>query len=160
MIIGLKAIWRDGLCFLRIELKYDQKKLFLQKKNMRQILFILVSFLLFNACNQPANKVVGNKTINVAIEGMTCAEGCAKHIQETIAELPGVSQSKVNFDQKLAFFQFDSTKINTQEILLKISSLNEGKYKANLIGSELPATEKNATSEEAVEEVKKEEAHS
>ncbi|MBX7182214.1 MAG: cation transporter [Bacteroidia bacterium] len=127
---------------------------------MRYILSILISLFILNSCNQPTSKTAANKTINVAIEGMTCAEGCAKHIQETISEMPGVTQSKVNFDQKLALFAFDSTKVNTQEILQKIGSLNEGQYKANLVGAELPATEKNATTEEAVEVLNKEEAHS
>jgi copper chaperone CopZ len=86
---------------------------------------------------------------------MTCAEGCAKHIEETIAEIPGMTQSKVNFDKKIALFSFDSTQVNTNAIISKIQKLNEGQYKANLVGAELPATEKNASTEEAVEVSKK-----
>ncbi len=127
---------------------------------MRTIFALLSSFLILSSCSNQSQKVVANKTINVAIEGMTCAEGCAKHIEGTIAEIPGVAQSKVNFDKKIALFSFDSTQINTEAILTKIQSLNEGQYKANLVGAELPATEKDASSEEAVEISKKEAAHS
>jgi copper chaperone CopZ len=128
--------------------------------SMRTIFALLSSLIILSSCSNQSKKVVANKTINVAIEGMTCAEGCAKHIEETIAEIPGMAQSKVNFDKKLALFSFDSTQVNTDAIISKIQSLNEGQYKANVVGAELPATEKDASSEEAVEFSKKEEAHS
>jgi copper chaperone CopZ len=91
---------------------------------------------------------------------MTCAEGCAKHIEETLAEVPGITQSKVNFNKKIALFTFDSLQVNTEQILVKIQSLNEGQYKAKLVGIELPATEKEPTTEEAIELPKKDEAQS
>ena len=128
--------------------------------SMRTIFALLTSLIILGSCSNQSKKAIANKTINVSIEGMTCAEGCAKHIEETIAEIPGMAQSKVNFDKKIALFSFDSTQVNTDVILIKIQSLNEGQYKANLVGVELPATEKDASLEEAVEISKKEDANS
>ena len=128
--------------------------------SMRTIFALLTSLIILGSCSNQSKKAIANKTINVSIEGMTCAEGCAKHIEETIAEIPGMAQSKVNFDKKIALFSFDSTQVNTDAILIKIQSLNEGQYKANLVGAELPATEKDASLEEAVEISKKEDANS
>jgi len=127
---------------------------------MKNLFLILIGFLFLNSCSEHSNQATANKSINVSIEGMTCAEGCAKHIEETLAEVPGITQSKVNFNKKIALFTFDSLQVNTEQILVKIQSLNEGQYKAKLVGIELPATEKEPTTEEAIELPKKDEAQS
>lgn len=46
------------------------------------------------------------------IEGMTCAMGCAKAIENKIAKLDGVKSSKVDFDKKLAMVEYDEAKVN------------------------------------------------
>ena len=61
------------------------------------------------------------------IEGMTCAIGCAKTIQEKLASLEGVQNASVDFDKKLAKVEFDAS-IQTPELLLKaVEETGDGK---------------------------------
>lgn len=53
------------------------------------------------------------------IEGMTCAIGCAKTIQEELSGLEGVQTAIVDFDKKLATVSFDKN-IQTPEKLKKV----------------------------------------
>ena len=128
---------------------------------MRLLITVSALMLMLFSCEEKKPHYVANKTINCTIEGMTCAEGCAKAIETTIAELPGVELSRVDFEKKIALFSFDSNLVKTDAIIAQIESLNKGQYKTSLMGAELPATEKQADQEEAVE-VKKEtdKAHS
>ncbi|WP_348797568.1 heavy-metal-associated domain-containing protein [Flavobacterium adhaerens] len=59
------------------------------------------------------------QTASFTIEGMTCAVGCAKTIQEELTELDGVQTAKVDFDKKIATVTFDKT-VQTPESLTKI----------------------------------------
>ena len=72
------------------------------------------------------------QTASFTIEGMTCAIGCAKTIQEELTELDGVQEAKVDFDKKLATVTFDKT-IQTPESLTKVvQATGDGKtYKVS-----------------------------
>ena len=59
------------------------------------------------------------QTASFAIEGMTCAVGCAKTIEKKLAESEGVEKATVDFDKKLATVTFDKT-IQTPESLTKV----------------------------------------
>ena len=59
------------------------------------------------------------QTASFSIEGMTCAMGCAKTIQDDLTELDGVQEAKVDFDTKLATVSFDKT-VQTPEKLTKV----------------------------------------
>src|SRR6478752_8773196 len=59
------------------------------------------------------------QTASFTIEGMTCAIGCAKTIQEELTALDGVQTAKVDFDKKLATVTFDKT-VQTPESLTKV----------------------------------------
>ncbi len=59
------------------------------------------------------------KETSFSIEGMTCAIGCAKTIQEELSALDGVQTATVDFDKKLATVTFDKT-VQTPESLTKI----------------------------------------
>jgi Cu+-exporting ATPase len=59
------------------------------------------------------------QTASFNVEGMTCAIGCAKTIEEELASLNGVQSAKVDFDKKLGTVTFDKT-IQTPETLTKI----------------------------------------
>src|SRR6187402_1606567 len=105
----------------------------------KSIAIIALSGLLFASCKdnktevkaetasteEPAPKV--KKEIAAAnlqkasfnIEGMTCAVGCAKTIQEELTALDGVQEAKVDFDKKLATVSFDKT-VQTPESLTKV----------------------------------------
>ena len=61
------------------------------------------------------------------IEGMTCAVGCEKTIQEKLAAMDGVQKATVDFDKKTATVEFDASK-QTSELLLKaVQETGDGK---------------------------------
>lgn len=62
---------------------------------------------------------VNLQTASFKVEGMTCAIGCAKTIQEDLTELEGVQKATVDFDTKLATVIFDKT-VQTPEKLTKV----------------------------------------
>jgi mercuric ion binding protein len=72
------------------------------------------------------------QTASFTVEGMTCAIGCAKTIQEELTALDGVQEAKVDFDKKLATVTFDKT-VQTPESLTKIvQATGDGKtYKVS-----------------------------
>jgi copper chaperone CopZ len=59
------------------------------------------------------------QTATFTIEGMTCAIGCAKTIQDELTDLDGVQKASVDFDKKLATVSFDSS-LQTPESLTKL----------------------------------------
>jgi mercuric ion binding protein len=105
----------------------------------KSIAIIVLSALLFASCKDnkaesktetAATETVAPKvkkeiaaanlqTASFTIEGMTCAMGCAKTIEEELTDLDGVQTAKVDFDKKLATVTFDKT-IQTPESLTKV----------------------------------------
>lgn len=57
------------------------------------------------------------QTFEFVIEGMTCAEGCAKGIELSVLKQKGVKSSTVNYDTKRAKVIFDQTKISKEKII-------------------------------------------
>ena len=49
------------------------------------------------------------QTARFSVEGMTCAVGCAKTIQEDLTQLEGVQKATVDFETKIATVTFDKT---------------------------------------------------
>ena len=71
--------------------------------------------------------MVKPETATFNIEGMTCAIGCAKTIQEKLAAMDGVQKATVDFDKKTATVAFDGSK-QTSELLLKaVQETGDGK---------------------------------
>ncbi|WP_426090806.1 heavy-metal-associated domain-containing protein [Flavobacterium sp. DSR3-2] len=69
---------------------------------------------------QPKKIAAANlQTASFSVEGMTCAVGCAKTIQEDLTKLDGVQKATVDFEKKLATVTFDKT-IQTPEKLTKV----------------------------------------
>jgi mercuric ion binding protein len=118
----------------------------------KSITIISLSILLFASCKDSKNEVKSQststeatapkikkeiaaanlQTANFTIEGMTCAIGCAKTIQEELTELDGVQEAKVDFDKKLATVTFDKT-VQTPDSLTKVvQATGDGKtYKVS-----------------------------
>ncbi|AOW20865.1 heavy-metal-associated domain-containing protein [Urechidicola croceus] len=72
------------------------------------------------------------QNMEVSIEGMTCAIGCAKLIESKVHKLEGVTFSKVNFENKLGQFTFDSNIISAEEIEKNINGVAGGElYKVS-----------------------------
>lgn len=104
----------------------------------KSILTLLFVSLLFVSCKEKNDDSVANtksetttakvkKQIAAAnlqkasftIEGMTCAIGCAKTIQEELSGIEGVQTATVDFDKKRAMVSFDKT-IQTPESITKV----------------------------------------
>ena len=67
------------------------------------------------------------QTASMAIEGMTCAMGCAKTIEKKLAESEGVEKATVDFDKKLATITFDKTVQNPESLTKVIEGVADGK---------------------------------
>ena len=70
---------------------------------------------------------VNLQTTSFSIDGMTCAIGCAKTIQEDLTALDGVQDAKVDFDTKLATVTFDKTVQNQEKLTKVVESAADGK---------------------------------
>lgn len=72
------------------------------------------------------------QTATFTIDGMTCAIGCAKTIQEELSELDGVQKASVDFDKKLATVRFDSSLQTPESITKVVEATADGKtYKVS-----------------------------
>ncbi|GIZ10420.1 heavy-metal-associated domain-containing protein [Flavobacterium sp. UMI-01] len=60
------------------------------------------------------------------IEGMTCAVGCAKTIQDELSNLDGVQTAEVDFDKKLAVVTFDKTIQNQESLTQVVQATGDG----------------------------------
>lgn len=60
--------------------------------------------------------------VELKIEGMHCG-GCATGIQMVTAGMDGVASSFVDLDGKKGTFEFDSSKVTTDQIIAEIGKL-------------------------------------
>jgi mercuric ion binding protein len=108
-------------------------------KTAKLILIFLFTSLLIWSCKEKTTETVAKgiekkeikpenlQKVNFTVDGMTCAVGCAKTIQEELSALEGVQTATVNFEKKLATINFDKT-IQTPENLSKtIEKTGNGK---------------------------------
>ena len=70
---------------------------------------------------------VNLQTATFEVEGMTCAIGCAKTIQEDLTGLDGVQEAKVDFGTKLATVTFDKTVQNREKLTKVVEAAADGK---------------------------------
>ena len=109
---------------------------------LKTVLTLLILFTI-SACKQPQPKVITvatenttndknieNKNTNVSyiksefnIEGMTCAMGCAKTIENKLANTNGVKAVTVDFEKTLATIEFDPALINETLISETVSKV-------------------------------------
>lgn len=76
------------------------------------------------------------QTASFNIEGMTCAVGCAKTIEEELSNLDGVEKATVDFDKKSATVTFDKTVQNPESLTKVVQATGDGKtYKVSNIKS-------------------------
>ena len=76
------------------------------------------------------------QTASFSVEGMTCAVGCAKTIQEDLTALDGVQKATVNFDTKLATVTFDKTVQTPAKLTIVVEAAADGKtYKVSKMKS-------------------------
>lgn len=72
------------------------------------------------------------QTATFTIDGMTCAIGCAKTIQDELSDLDGVQKASVDFDKKLATVSFDSSLQTPESLTQVVEATADGKtYKVS-----------------------------
>lgn len=67
------------------------------------------------------------QTARFSVEGMTCAVGCAKTIQEDLTQLEGVQKATVDFETKIATVTFDKTVQNPEKLTTVVEAAADGK---------------------------------
>lgn len=108
---------------------------------MKNLNYLLLSTVLFvSACNSSTEENAEKTEIKAenvvvadfAIEGMVCAMGCAKTIEEEVLGMNGVSASSVDYETGKAHFEYDKTQLTEAELIAKIESLADGQYHVKL----------------------------
>ena len=100
----------------------------------------------------PAIATQAKQTTSFTIEGMTCAMGCAKTIENKLVNLDGVQKATVDFDKKTATIQYDASLQTPEKIVETVEAVADGKtYKVSnvktsgdkaMLYQEKPAQEK------------------
>jgi len=84
---------------------------------MKHLFFAFLLAAFFAGCsgkstttdnNATATAAVANKTVTLAIEGMTCS-GCENTVQESVTKIAGVTAIKASHLDSTAIVSFDST---------------------------------------------------
>ncbi len=130
---------------------------------MKKVLYFILAFIgmqVYYSCSSQSGggkeNLASTAEMNITIDGMTCASGCAKTIEKTVAALAGVTYSQVNFEEKTATFKFDETKTTEKEILNAIAALNEGQYKVSNVNVTVEKTTNEAEEETELEAIEEE----
>lgn len=121
----------------------------------KSIVTLVLTSILFVGCKEKETEMVSKETstkeapkvkkeiaaanlqtASFSVEGMTCAVGCAKTIQEDLTELDGVQKATVDFDTKLATVTFDKTVQTPEKLTTVVEAAADGKtYKVSNIKS-------------------------
>ena len=95
------------------------------KNDMKQLFFVILLAVILGGCagkstgtgntSQAATTSVANKTVTLAVEGMTCT-GCENTISEAVTKVAGVSTVKASHLDSTAVVSFDSTQTSISAI--------------------------------------------
>jgi len=109
--------------------------------NIHKLLVLSIMIvLLVSSCKKEVEKtdtfVAKTKNITQAkkpakatltVEGMTCAVGCAKTIENDLLKMEGVQKATVNFDTKIATIDYDASVLKPENLVATIVSAADGK---------------------------------
>jgi Cu+-exporting ATPase len=114
---------------------------FTTMKNLKNIGLALLITLSFASCKQENKEVAKEEikkeavteadlakmqTASFTIDGMTCAMGCAKTIENKLTEQAGVGQAVVDFETKIATVKFDDKKQSLESLTKTIEGVAGG----------------------------------
>lgn len=101
--------------------------------------FILIGALTLSCKKENESEIIKNEqtensipadakleTASLTIDGMTCAVGCAKTIQDELTHTKGVKEAKVDFDSKLATVTFDTNQQDLASLTKTIEAVAGG----------------------------------
>ena len=111
--------------------------------SFKYITILFITFLMLFSCKETSSKpktteasnsskTVTNKVENpqiaiLKIEGMTCAMGCAKTIEDKLAATEGVQKVTVDFEKKEAVVNYDGADVDVNELYKTIEAAADGK---------------------------------
>jgi copper chaperone CopZ len=124
-------------------------------KNLTKIAGIAI-VLSFTACggNETPNETTSEKVevlqenvvvADYKVEGMVCAMGCAKTIEDEVGGMKGVTVSDVDYESGKAHFEFDKTQTSEADIKAKIATIADGQYIVSAWVEEEEVTESEET---------------
>jgi len=132
----------------------------MKKNSFKSLIAVLVILVLAACQNSPhAQEIQEESTEQIAdntaqvdmkVEGMVCAMGCAKFIQDAVAGVEGVVLSEVSFEDEQAHFEFDGNMLTAEEIKDMINDIHDGQYTAEIL------TKENNEVEQVEESINKE----
>ena len=97
------------------------------------IKFLLCLTISFSFAQDSANSMKStSKYVNVKIEGMHCAGGCAKSIERQLNNTDGVT-AMVSFANSQALIEYDTQTYSDESILDIINNYQDGKFTASLL---------------------------
>lgn len=110
-------------------------------KNLKSIGFAFLIALNIVSCEQEKKDITAEETkkevyseadltkmetASFTIDGMTCAMGCAKTIENKLVEQEGVGQAIVDFETKIATIKFDTKKQSLESLTKTIEAVAGG----------------------------------
>jgi copper chaperone CopZ len=63
----------------------------------------------------------------LTVEGMTCAIGCAKTVEDDLSKMEGVQKAVVDFDTKIATIDYDAAVLSPDNLVKTVASAADGK---------------------------------
>lgn len=110
-------------------------------KNLKNIGLSFLMIIALSSCKKEATELAVEETkkeivseadlakmqtASFTIDGMTCAMGCAKTIENKLASQAGVGQAVVDFETKIAAVKFDSEKQSLESLTKTIEAVAGG----------------------------------
>lgn len=105
---------------------------------MKNSLGFIVSLIVILSCSDtppktitppvltPAKEVaLEPETVEMTIQGMMCAIGCAARIEKKLINSEGIEEAQVNFDSKKAIIRYDKTFLNPTKITEIIQAIGD-----------------------------------
>lgn len=109
------------------------------KAKFNSFLYLILAVIMVNtsACSSSNENTQDKTTIEAeniviadyTVDGMVCAMGCAKTIQDELSAMNGIASCEVNFDNGKAHVEFDKTQLSENEVIKVIEGLADGQYK-------------------------------
>lgn len=99
-------------------------------------IFMIINVLLALSCSctdESGKEILADSEMELNVEGMVCAVGCAKYIEKEVSNLTGVTRCSVDFEKGKAQIAFASEEIEEEGIVNTINSLNDGQFKVSVI---------------------------
>lgn len=119
---------------------------------------VLSVFLVFTSCSETtaqSKEVTQEATalgkMQMNIQGMTCAMGCARAIEVELKNIEGVSDALVDFSSATASVSFDSAATSEASLVDFVNTYRNGAFRASLASVKsccAPKSDKSCTPEQ------------